>query len=273
MTMKNKIGVIEDNFKIGAWEGVKKAKEVGAEGIQLFARRELDPEVLGTADRKELKQLIDSLGLEVASLCGDTGGPRFMEIATHRERIDKTKRILDMAAELGTPIVTAHIGTIPDDTSSELYEALQNVCAEIGRHAASMKAFYAIETGPETAVHLKTFLDSINAPGLAVNFDPANLWMVKGDDPVQGVFVLQKYIVHTHVKDGVRIPRTVNGETEYDHAETPIGEGEVRFDDYFAALRQIGYTGYLTIEREKGEVPERELNIRNAIAFIKRYRA
>jgi hypothetical protein len=29
LTMKNKIGVIEDNFKIGAWEGVKKAKEVG----------------------------------------------------------------------------------------------------------------------------------------------------------------------------------------------------------------------------------------------------
>jgi sugar phosphate isomerase/epimerase len=66
--------------------------------------------------------------------------------------------------------------------------------------------------------------------------------------------------------------RAVPG-TEYDHAETPIGEGEVRFDDNFAALRQIGYTGYLTIEREKGEVPERELNIRNAIAFIKRYRA
>lgn len=48
-----------------------------AEGIQLFARRELDPDVLGTAELKELKQLIESLGLEVASLCGDTGGPRY----------------------------------------------------------------------------------------------------------------------------------------------------------------------------------------------------
>ena len=33
-----------------------------------------------------------------------------------------------------------------------------------------------------------------------MNYDPANLVMVIGEDIVQGVFNLSKYIVHTHAK-------------------------------------------------------------------------
>jgi sugar phosphate isomerase/epimerase len=39
---------------------------------------------------------------------------------------------------------------------------------------------------------------------VAVNLDPANFVMVTGDDPVQAVYTLKDYIVHTHAKDGVR---------------------------------------------------------------------
>ena len=123
----------------------------------------------------------------------------------------------------------------------------------------------------------------------AVNFDPANLVMVTGDDPVQGVRLLKPYIVHTHVKDGIRVrevdPRIVYrpiGFNPMDRQETavmltggkpykevPLGEGAVPFDPYFAALEEIGYKGYLTIEREAGDDPEED--IRKAVQFIKRY--
>lgn len=237
--------------------------------MQLYARRELDPDNLSKADRLEIRKLIDSLGLEIPALCGDTGGPRFMEIASHRERIDKSKRIIDLAVEWSSNVITGHIGTIPADPKDELYIALQKACREIGDYAASLGARYAIETGPETAEHLRTFLDSIGSAGLAVNYDPANLWMVQGDDPVKGVHTLKDYIVHTHVKDGVRTETVENGQTVYGYYETPAGSGQIDFPAYFAALHQIGYTGYLTVEREKGEVPERELTIRNAVKLIR----
>jgi len=75
------------------------------------------------------------------------------------------------------------------------------------------------------------------------------------DDPVEGVFALQKYIVHTHAKDGVMV-----GNRE-GYRELPLGSGDVDFDNYLLALNKIGYTGFLTIEREVGDDPEADIKL------------
>jgi sugar phosphate isomerase/epimerase len=49
--------------------------------------------------------------------------------------------------------------------------------------------------------------------------------------------------------------------------ETPLGMGRVNFDEYLKALAAVGYTGFLTIEREVGGQPEED--IRLAVEFLK----
>lgn len=49
--------------------------------------------------------------------------------------------------------------------------------------------------------------------------------------------------------------------------ETPLGMGKVNYDEYLKALHSIGYQGFLTIEREVGEDPEKD--IRMAIEYLK----
>ena len=49
--------------------------------------------------------------------------------------------------------------------------------------------------------------------------------------------------------------------------ETPLGEGHVDLDAWIHALRDIGYQGFLTIEREVGENPERD--IVQAVRFLR----
>lgn len=291
MSLTNKIGVISDSFQAGLREGLRKSKEAGAEGVQIYAvSGEMDPKNLSSSARKELKNYISNLGLEIAALCGDLGGHGFQDRAANPLKIEQSKRILDLAVELGTDIVTTHIGIVPDDLNSPIYEAMQSACEELGVYAKSMNAYFAIETGPERALHLKNFLDTLSTNGVSVNFDPANMVMVTGDDPVEGVKILKDYIVHTHVKDGIQYkpidPKDVYGYLGYDSMshekiaemassgaaflEVPLGEGHVDFDQYFAALQDIGYTGYLTIEREVGTAPEED--IRKAVQFIKKYR-
>lgn len=291
LKLTNKIGVIVDSFGIGVREGLKKAKEVGAEGVQIYAvKGEMDPENLSPAARRELKSYIDSLGLEISALCGDLGGHGFQDKEANPAKVEKSKRILDLAQDLGTNIVTTHIGIVPHDHSGEIFDTMQAACEELSQYASSMGGYFAIETGPETSAHLKSFLDTLSSKGVSVNFDPANMVMVTGDDPVQGVYTLKDYIVHTHVKDGVRYkevdPREIYGAIGYepmDHGkiaemvrsgeifkEVPLGEGKVDFDAYFKALVDIGYTGYLTIEREVGDQPE--VDIRKAVDFIKRFK-
>ena len=49
--------------------------------------------------------------------------------------------------------------------------------------------------------------------------------------------------------------------------EIPFGEGRVDIAAWIRALRDIGYQGFLTIEREVGENPERD--IAQAVRFLR----
>mgnify|MGYP000290520428 FL=1 len=181
------IGVMLESFKLPIPEAIKKAKELGAEGIQVYATYgELSPHNLVGAKRKEFLDMVKSNGLVISALCGDLG-KGFHDPAKNPELIEESKRILDLAKELETNIVTTHIGVVPSDPANERYQIMQEACFKLAQYADSLDAHFAIETGPEESAVLKKFLDGLHSTGVAVNMDPANLVMVTGDDPVQPV--------------------------------------------------------------------------------------
>ena len=113
---------------------------------------------------------------------------------------------------------------------------------------------------------------------MAVNLDPANLVMVTGDDPVKAVHNLKDYIVHTHAKDGRKLdnrdPEVIYGLRPGDplvtspaFIELALGDGDVPFPAYLKALEEIGYKGFLTIEREVGDNPTAD--IEKAVRFLR----
>ena len=270
------IGVMLESFRQPTQVALKKAREVGAKGIQMYAvSGEHAPEALAGAKRRELLDMVKSEGLVFSALCGDLG-KGFHNPGLNPELIEKSKLILDLAKDLETDIVTTHIGVVPEDPGHERYKIMQQACFQLAEYADSVGAHFAIETGPETSAVLKGFLDGLHSTGVAVNLDPANLVMVTGDDPVQAVHNLKDYIVHTHAKDGVRNyyrnPEEVYGLVEAEmlaspsFEEVPLGKGGVDFKNYLKALDEIGYHGFLTIEREVGDDPEGD--IRLAVEFL-----
>ncbi len=271
------IGIIINSFRTDIPTSVRKAAECGAQGIQVYSTHgEMAPENLSPEKRREFLKLVKDNGLIISALCGDLGGGGFIHKDLNKERVEKSKRILDLAKDLETDIVTTHIGVVPSDPNHDRYKIMQEACHELAEYADSINAHFAVETGPETSAVLKGFLDSLNSTGVGVNLDPANLVMVTGDDPVQAVHNLKKYIVHTHAKDGKQIffrdPEIVYGikkdviVTDDSFIEVPLGEGSVDFPKYLAALEEIGYNGFLTIEREVGDDPAKD--IRAAVDFL-----
>jgi sugar phosphate isomerase/epimerase len=175
--------------------------------------------------------------------------------------------------------VTTHIGVVPADRAHKRYSVLAKACEKLGAFGESVGAVFAIETGPEPAAVLRGLLDDIGKPkGVGVNFDPANLAMVIGEDIPKAVATLGPHIVHTHAKDGVQL-KPFDPEQLYNPApgakfawreyisEVPLGEGSVNFPTYLPALRKAGFDGYLTIEREVGANPAED--IRKAVAFLR----
>ena len=272
------IGVMLESFKKPLPEALALAQALGAAGIQVYATRgETSPEALAGPKRREFLARVKDHGLVISALCGDLGHG-FGDAAKNPGLIEASKRILDLAKALETNIVTTHIGVVPESASHPRYQIMQDACGELARYADSVDAHFAIETGPERATVLRAFLDGLHSRGVAVNMDPANFVMVTGDDPVQAVHTLKDYIVHTHAKDGVKLmdrdPELIYGiahddalVTDEAFLEVPLGEGGVPFPAYLAALCDIGYTGFLTIEREVGDDPV--LDITKAMKFLK----
>ena len=273
------IGIILDSFRLPLPEALDMTAKFGAQGIQVYATHgEMAPENLTGQKRRDFLHQVRDRGLVISALCGDLGRG-FGNAALNPGLIERSKRILDLAKELDTDIVTTHIGVVPGSKDHPRYAVMQDACGELAAYADSLNAHFAIETGPETSLALRAFLDELHSTGVAVNLDPANLVMVTGDDPVQAVHHLAPYIVHTHAKDGVLLRRTdpeiiygvTNGDNRTEngpaYAEVPLGQGGVPFGPYLDALTAIGYHGFLTIEREVGENPVQDIAL--AVEFLK----
>ena len=269
-----KLGVITDCFKKPLEECIVLAAKNGFDGVQIYATSgEFSPETLTEEKKAEIKKLLKENNLEVSALCGDMGGYGFEIEKDNAERVEKTKRIIDLAVEFGAKAVTTHIGVIPSDKTEPRYGVMLNALTAAGLYAKEKGVTLAIETGPEFAKTLLAFLKDTKG-GVGVNLDPANFVMVTGQDPVQAVELLKDYIVHTHAKDGVKISDDMTP-TEVYHAfavggvdalnackcfkEVPLGEGQVNLKEYLYALKSVGYDGYLTIERETGDNPQADI--------------
>lgn len=278
-----KIGAIVESFRLGLDGGLKAAAGLKVDGVQIYAvRGEMRPGALSSKQRADLLKRIGGLGLEVSALCGDLGGHGFQQEDENRGKIEETKRIIDLALDLGCRVVTTHIGVIPSDPAHPRYSVMARACETMGRYAGSRGATLAIETGPEPAAVLRGFIDRVGAgPGLGVNFDPANLVMVCRENIPEAVRSLAGSIVHTHAKDGVNLkpvdPEKLYGSFAGDEipgfnwrdyiSETPLGRGKVPFAAYLDALRASGYDGYLTIEREVGSNPAADIS--EAVGFLR----
>ncbi len=279
--MSISIGVMLESFRKPVAEGLKLAAKVGAKGIQVYATSgDMSPAKLVGQKRADFLRIVEDEGLTISALCGDLGRG-FGNPDLNPGLIEESIRIIDLAVAMGVNVVTTHIGVVPEDSSHPRYKIMQDACGRLAEYADSVHAHFAVETGPELAVTLKGFLDSLHSTGVAVNLDPANLVMVTGDDPANAVYTLKDYIVHTHAKDGVRlreVPSEVvygvtngdpNDSKEPSFAEVPLGQGSVPWDRYIAALKDIGFNGFATIEREVGEDPYKD--ICTAVEFLKQH--
>lgn len=272
---KFKIGLIVDSLRMDVLSGIKLAASLGIEGIQIHSSGEMDPDVLTAEKRRAVMRAVKESGMVISAVTGNLGGHSLSRPEEFPVKIPLAKRKIDHAVSLECPILATHIGTIPSDKNCDQYKKMQEALANVGEYADKAGVKFAIETGPERTDVLKEFILSLPCKNVAVNYDPANLLMVTGEDPVQGVYNLGNLIVHTHAKDGVMLKQTdpkiiydffaaggigdINL-TEY-FREEALGRGNVDFDAYLKALNDIGYNSYLTIERELGSNPAADVKL------------
>ena len=201
---------------------------------------------------------------DIPTVAGTVG---FVPPSTRGERELRTLAVSDFAAALGVPGIATHIGFVPEDRLSEDYLAVREVVRRVSDHAAAHGQTFALETGQESAAALLDFLRAAGRGNLRINFDPANMILYGTGDPIAALGTLAGHVVTVHVKDGDWPAKDSPGALG---AEKPLGQGAVGMERFLAKLKEIGYRGPLTIEREAHDLVQRLRDIRMGVSLLER---
>ena len=258
----------------GAWRGqeflsiekvIEKAKELGFDGLMLMAKRpHVSPLDYDSDARKRLKEKIDQLGLEVACLAGYvdfTAGierPMAPMVEIHAAYIGELARL---ARDLGTSVVRIFTGFEREHVAFDKHwDACIQGLKLASEQAAKSGVTLAVQNHHDVAVHhdaLRWMLEEVNEPNCKAAFDawaPAVLGL-RGEELKKSVQALAEFVVHTTAADYVRLPRYAYEPTivNFTHRQddiraVPIGTGFVDYPNFFSALEETNYHGWVAYE-------------------------
>jgi sugar phosphate isomerase/epimerase len=185
--------------------------------------------------------------------------------STRAQRTTEMKEISDFARLLHCDVVALHLGFVPHETSSPLYQEILAVTRDLCDHCKTNQQALHLETGQETAEGLLQFLTDVERDNLFVNFDPANMILYGTGEPIEALQKIGQYVRSVHCKDG----KWADNPGQEWGAEVALGDGDVGMENYLRTLDQLGYEGPLTIEREIPQDPDRQkLEIGSAVSLL-----
>jgi sugar phosphate isomerase/epimerase len=249
---KMKLGLIVgvSDTPVKSFESVR---EVGIPTCQLACTAE---KMVDKIDPRALREAADETGIEISSffllfegqVFNTEDGPATMGLVApkHRKkRLELAKKFSDLVREMGVDSITCHIGFIPDDPHGPVYKGFIEVMRECAAYCQDNGQDFLFETGQELPSTLKRTILDVGTGNLGVNLDPANLILYGMANPLDAVEIFGEYVKGMHAKDGV----WPNRDEPLGH-ETPLGEGKVNFELLMPRLKEKGFGGPVTIERE-----------------------
>jgi sugar phosphate isomerase/epimerase len=254
-----KIGIQLASLRLPFKKALAAAARLGAQAVEIDARGEIKPDDLSRSGVRQLRKMLEDLNLRVCAVGFRTR--HGYNVAENLEaRLEATKAALQMAYNLGAPVVVNQVGRIPQEPAGPAWELLLQSLSDLGRYGQHVGAVLAAETGSESGAELARLVAALPPGSIGVNFDPGNL-VVNNFSVTEALTALAGNVLHVHAKDGVRDLAQGRG------VEVPLGRGSVDFAQLLGALEEQQYRGYFTIEREHADEPLMEIG--QAVEYLK----
>ena len=223
-----------------------------------------------------LKNALEKYGVEATAINTHGPGPDVYDFYQgpltiglvpreyRQQRIDHLKRASDFAKQVGVPALHSHFGFIPENPNDPAYSEAVEACREVVSHLKDNNQMVLYETGQETPITLLRLIKDVGLDNQGVNLDTANLILYGKGNPVDALDVIGHYVRGLHAKDGLfpTDPRQLG-------TEVPIGKGRVDFPRLFKRLKELNYSGPITIEREISG-PQQMEDIKKEKAYLEK---
>jgi sugar phosphate isomerase/epimerase len=187
------------------------------------------------------RAMVDDAGIRVSAIGSPIG--KIPVEAPLGPELDRMRRVADVAAELDTTIVRIFSFFIPSGESPERYRgqvidrlgALAQIAEERGLILAHENEKEIYGDVPDRCADLIT---AVGSPALRATFDPANFVQCGVRPFTEAYPLLRPHLVYLQVKDAL----AATGEV------VPAGQGDGELRETLAALREDGFTGYMSLE-------------------------
>jgi protein FrlC len=226
-------------------ETIKRIAGIGYDGIEIGAAApHAYPAHLSKERRKEIKKVLDDNGIAVSSMLPAPGGGPGFNVASplaeeRQEAIDQYKKVIELCSDLGGPTVMYIAGwQIYGTPRIQAWNWSREALSEIVKTAADFGVMLVVEPTPtdsnlvESCDDAIELMEQIGAKNVGLMFDTQHAYY-RNEVPTDYVYRMGKDLRHIHLSEFGRLPP---------------GTGRGDFVGLVAALREIDYKGYLTME-------------------------
>lgn len=253
--MKVNIGVLV-NFHAGVDVAAEIAK-VRALELDSFQLCIWEPELYTAENAAAVRAACADEGVSLSALWAGWTGPKVWDFydgpitlglvppAYREQRLGELFAASDFALRLGVSDVATHVGFLPENPNDPDFRGTVAVLRSLCSHMRQRGQFFLFETGQETPATLLRAITEIGTGNVGVNLDTANLILYGKSTTADAVDLLGPYVRNLHCKDGLfpTDARTLG-------REVPLGRGRADMPTVMRKLRDFGYDGAYTIERE-----------------------
>lgn len=242
----------------------REAKELGLESCQISI---WDPTLYTDETAEKIRAALDEVGFSISLLWAGFSGPCEWNFTAGPDTIGlvppayRGKRVEEMLAasvfteKIGVTDIATHVGFIPENPSDPNYPGLVACLRYICRVLQSRGQNFLFETGQETPVTVLRTIEAIGTGNAFINFDTGNVILYGKGSAVDAVRVFGKYVRNTHIKDGF-----YPTEGTQLGREVKVGDGLANLPEVMRLLKECGYDGPWTIEREiSGEQQKKDI--------------
>ena len=249
------IGVNIDDLRISPKKAFRTAFELQFRTIEFGAGEgDLSPTALTGSGRRHVSRLVEGLGLSIASLVANWPGMRLTDPKSVDGCVERTRDIIDLAADLHVPIVATSLGAETHPETGQPSPLAVQALRALGEHADARRLLLAVLPTCDNGERTASLLAEVACPAVVVGIDPGAQVMV-GHNPVAVIERADGRIPIMYARDGVV------GDSRQAGCETRFGDGDVDMIGVLAALDGTDYHGPYIVRRIQSETPIEDLQI------------
>ena len=254
-----------------------KMKEVKAYGFECCQLVVWDMSMYTDKVAEDINNAVAETGVEVSTLWAGwsgptewnfTGGPMTLGLVPPAYRMQRAEELIDaahFAVKIGVSRVATHVGFLPENMNDPEYYGIIAILRYIIKKYKELGVNFLFETGQETPITLLRVIEELDMDNVGINMDTANLILYGKANSADAITVFGKYVMDTHIKDGVY---PVNGKRL--GRERKVGEGLANIPEVVKRLNEVGYSGNYVIEREiEGE--QQTKDIIETLEYLKQF--